>query len=240
MDLLLLALAALAISFATFFTGFGLGTLLTPLLLFWVPVDVAIGLTAVVHLSNNLFKLAILPARPPAKILVAFGIPAVLSAFFGAALLTYWGPNENMPRILGAVLVALAVLELLPAVRRWEFPATALPLGGFLSGFLGGLTGNQGALRSAFLVRSGLSKEALVASTVAISLGVDVTRLSMYASTWSSLPWADYGLILGAAGIPALTGSFIGRKYLPKIRMERIELAVSLGLLALGISLIMH
>lgn len=238
MDLLLLALAALAISFATFFTGFGLGTLLTPMLLLWVPVDVAIGLTAVVHLANNLFKLAILPARPPARILWGFGLPAVLSAFLGAALLTWWGPNDAMPRILGAVLMALAVLELLPAVRRWEFPAKALPLGGFLSGFLGGLTGNQGALRSAFLVRSGLSKEALVASTVAISLGVDVTRLGMYASTWSDLPWAEYGLILGAAGIPALIGSFIGRKYLPKIRMERIELAVSLGLFTVGMYLL--
>ena len=34
----------------------------------------------------------------------------------------------------------------------------------FGSGFFGGLSGMQGALRSAFLARAGLSKEAFVAS----------------------------------------------------------------------------
>ncbi|MEY4477834.1 MAG: TSUP family transporter [Schleiferiaceae bacterium] len=237
MDLLLLAFAALAVSFATFFTGFGLGTLLTPLLLLWAPVEVAIGLTALVHLANNLFKVAILPVRPPRAVLLRFGLPAVVSAWLGSWLLNRIGAADIMPPILGVVLMLLAMLELIPAVRRWQFSSKALPVGGILSGFLGGLTGNQGALRSAFLVRSGLSKEALVASTVAISLGVDLTRISVYAQQWSNLNWADYGVVLATAGIPALVGSILGRQYLPKIRLERMEQAVSVGLFAVGLYL---
>jgi len=41
----------------TFFSGFGLGTILTPFFALFFPIDLAIGLTGVVHFFNGVFKL---------------------------------------------------------------------------------------------------------------------------------------------------------------------------------------
>ena len=51
---------ALAVSGLTLFSGFGLGTLLMPVFAIFFPIEVAIAATAVVHLANNIFKLALL------------------------------------------------------------------------------------------------------------------------------------------------------------------------------------
>ncbi len=40
----------------TLFSGFGLGTLLLPVIVLFFPIDLAIALTAVVHALNNFFK----------------------------------------------------------------------------------------------------------------------------------------------------------------------------------------
>jgi uncharacterized protein len=56
---LLPSLAAFFTAGLTFFSGFGLGTLLLPVFALFFPLETAIGLTALVHLANNLFKLAL-------------------------------------------------------------------------------------------------------------------------------------------------------------------------------------
>ena len=50
----LVLLVALAASLLSFFSGFGLGTLLLPAFAVVAPLDVAVAATAVVHLANNL------------------------------------------------------------------------------------------------------------------------------------------------------------------------------------------
>lgn len=48
-----------------------------------------------------------------------------------------------------------------------------------MSGFFGGLSGNQGAFRSAFLIKAGLSKDAYIATGVVAAVIVDLTRLGI-------------------------------------------------------------
>jgi hypothetical protein len=57
MDFLLICLFAAFASFLTFYSGFGLGTILLPVFALFFPVELAVGLTGIVHLLNNLFKL---------------------------------------------------------------------------------------------------------------------------------------------------------------------------------------
>ena len=59
MELFVIAAVALIASLLTFFSGFGLGTILTPVLVIFFPVEIAIALTGIVHLLNNFFKIAI-------------------------------------------------------------------------------------------------------------------------------------------------------------------------------------
>jgi uncharacterized membrane protein YfcA len=55
-QLLLVAFTVIGGSILTFFSGFGLGTLMLPVMALFFPVDLAVIATAIVHLANNLFK----------------------------------------------------------------------------------------------------------------------------------------------------------------------------------------
>src|SRR5512138_3816752 len=87
MEFLLVPLVALGASALTLFSGFGLGTLLLPAFALFFPADLAVAMTAVVHLLNNLFKLALLGRRADRGVVLRFGLPAVAASFAGAGAL---------------------------------------------------------------------------------------------------------------------------------------------------------
>ena len=87
MELVLIAGVAFLVAILTFFSGFGLGTILTPVFMIFFPADLAIALTGVVHFFNNIFKLFLVGKNADRQVLVQFGIPAVIAAFAGAWLL---------------------------------------------------------------------------------------------------------------------------------------------------------
>lgn len=64
MHYFIICLVAFLTSGLTLFSGFGLGTLLLPVMALFFPIDAAIALTAVVHCLNNLFKFALLGRYP--------------------------------------------------------------------------------------------------------------------------------------------------------------------------------
>ncbi len=243
----LVPLAALLASALTLFSGFGLGTLLMPVMAVFFPVDLAVALTAVVHLLNNLFKLALVGRAADPRAVLRFGVPAILAALAGAALLTVLAdlPSLGSYELAGAtfqlhpvklavaaVMALLAVVELLPAFERLQFDARWMPLGGLISGFFGGLSGHQGALRSAFLVRSGLAKEAFIGTGVVLACLVDVTRLSVYGAHFASAGLGENGGLLALATGAAFAGAFIGARLMKKVTIRTIQILVS-GLLLL-------
>lgn len=72
---LVIVAAAFAASLLTLFSGFGLGTLLTPVVAIFFPVAVAVALTAFVHLLNSLFKLTVLWRKVDWPVTLRFGVP---------------------------------------------------------------------------------------------------------------------------------------------------------------------
>ncbi|MEJ7577489.1 MAG: TSUP family transporter [Pyrinomonadaceae bacterium] len=87
MEYVIICLAAFLASALTFFSGFGLGTILMPVFALFFPVEVAIGLTAIVHFLNGLFKVGLVGRNADRKVVLYFGIPAALAALVGAAVL---------------------------------------------------------------------------------------------------------------------------------------------------------
>ena len=59
MEIIIIGLVAFFAAILTFFSGFGLGTILTPVMMVFFPVDIAVAFTGIVHFSNNIFKLFI-------------------------------------------------------------------------------------------------------------------------------------------------------------------------------------
>lgn len=252
METALLCLVAFLVSILTFFSGFGLGTILTPVFMVFFPVDLAIALTGVVHFFNNVFKLLLVGRNADRHVLLRFGLPAVLAAFVGAWLLLNITDLEPLfsysafgreftvypvKFLVSMLLIIFASMDIIPYFSKLEFGRDKLPLGGVLSGFFGGLSGNQGALRSAFLIRAGLSKEAFVGTAVVVSTFVDMTRLGVYATRFESAGLTDNLPLVTAATLSAIAGAFIGNRLLKKVTMRGLQVTVAVMLIVLSIAL---
>jgi len=251
MTALLISLAALTASMLTLFSGFGLGTLLMPVVALFFPVEVAISVTAIVHLANNVFKLGLVGRNASWGTVFQFGAPAVLASFVGALTLTWLGTMPPLyhlhllgsdrsvipvKAVAGALIIIFVILDLVPAFTRLTFERRYLPLGGVLSGFFGGLSGHQGALRTMFLVKAGLSKEAFIATGVVIAVLVDCARLFVYGWT-SGLAGFSEPYLVAIACLSAFVGAFVGARLIHKVTLRGIQILVSvlLTLIACGL-----
>ncbi len=245
MDVVLISVVALIGSILTFFSGFGLGTLLLPVFALFFPIQAAIGMTALIHLMNNLFKLGLVGKHLDGSVFVRFSLPTIPAAMAGAYLLiglshvepifTYSiGSAEykvELVKIAIAVLMVIfSLFEIIPKWSRWTVNKKYLPLGGIISGFFGGLSGHQGALRSAFLIRAGISKEKFIGTGVATACLVDLTRISVYGSNISAMNFHGNIDILFSATLSAFIGAYLGNKLLKKATFNVVQMVVA-GLL---------
>ncbi|MCK7533573.1 MAG: TSUP family transporter [Marinilabiliales bacterium] len=139
--------------------------------------------------------------------------------------------------IIAILLIIFSLLEILPSVQKVQFSRNKLALGGVLSGFFGGLTGIQGAIRSAFLIKSGLSKEAYIATGVIIASLVDFTRLSVYASRFKEANLHEHLLLIVSATLAAITGAFVGSKLLKKVTLRFVQVLVAIMLFLIAVAL---
>lgn len=250
--------AALLVSALTMYSGFGLGTLLLPVFALFFPVSAAVAATAVVHGANNIFKISLLGRHADRNLVVKFGVPAIVAAVAGAATLGYvahfgqitsysLGPKTAvitpLKLIMGLLMFTFALFELLPRLKRLEFSRKYLFLGGLLSGFFGGLSGHQGALRSAFLAKVGISAQAFVGTNAVIGFMVDAARITVYAYLFLL---ADATAVIGRDQAPlvltgivaAFSGVLIGKRYLHKITMTTVQTitGIMLGGIALALA----
>jgi uncharacterized membrane protein YfcA len=122
-------------------------------------------------------------------------------------------------------------------VQKIRFNRNKLAIGGVLSGFFGGLTGIQGAIRSAFLIKSGLTKEAYIATGVVIACLVDLTRLSVYASRFKEANLHEYLILIISSTLAAIAGAFIGNKLLKKITLRFIQVLVAIMIFLIAITM---
>jgi len=240
---------ALAASGLTLFSGFGLGTILTPVMAVFFPIEAAIAMTALVHFANNLFKLALFARNADWKTAAVFGLPAMAASFAGAAVLLWLADlpplaayallGHNMAvtpvkLVVGLLIAGFSLLEISRALKGRGLPPALLPFGGLVSGFFGGLSGHQGAFRSAFLLRLGLSKEAFIATGVVVACLVDATRLAVYAGHLDSPAVAANIGLIAAATACAFLGAFAGARLLRKMTIETLHTLVGIMLLALS------
>lgn len=254
MDVLIISLVTFFAAILTFFSGFGLGTILTPFMMIYFPVEIAIAFTGVIHFSNNIFKLFLIGKKASKIILIKFGIPAVLAAFIGSYLLfeldsdnilfsyILYGKKIEISIttfIISLLLIGFAAFDLIPYFSKLKFEKKLLPLGGFLSGFFGGLSGNQGALRSAFLIKAGLKKEVFIGTTVVISSFVDLTRLSVYSSNLINIDLSTYSSLAIFSISSGVIGSLLGHKLLKKITYKFIRLLVAYLIIFLALGLLL-
>ena len=210
-----------------------------PIIAIFFPIAVAIAITALVHLMNNLFKLITLWRDIHWQVGLQFGVPALLSAIPGAWLLTRLANFENITNymifnieasitpikiIIGSLLIIFAAAEFLSIAKKNTFTHQYLVVGGMLSGFFGGLSGHQGAFRSAFLLRTTLDAKQFIATNALIASLVDVTRLIIYGINVNLLlQEASIALIISVT-LAAFAGVLVGKIGIKKITISVINL----------------
>lgn len=251
-EIIIICIAAFLTSILTFFSGFGLGTILMPVFALFFPVEIAIALTGVVHFANNLFKMALVGKYTNKKVLLRFGIPAIFASFAGAWLLMqitgfqplfsyYLGEKQffvtPVKLVIALLLLFFSLFEVIPGLRKIQFGKNKLIQGGILSGFFGGLAGIQGALRSAFLIKAGLSKEAYIATGVMIASLVDITRLTVYAERFTTSGLQENIELIVSAVASAILGAIIGKKLLKKITLQFVQVFVAFMLAVIAVAL---
>lgn len=252
MDICIISLSACIAALLTFFSGFGLGTVLAPIMMMFFPVHIAIALTGIVHLFNNLFKLILVGKYADLGVLIRFGIPAIICALLGSFLLLSLSEIQPLfsyqlfeqhldvypvKLIIAILLIFFALIDFIPIMKNLQFDVNKLIIGGALSGFFGGLSGVQGALRSAFLIKVGLTKESFIATAAIVSTGVDITRLSVYASTISKVGIIEHVWILLSAIVAGIIGSIIGNTLLKKVTMHTVQIFTATLLVLISIAL---
>lgn len=250
MEIIILILVSFGASWLTFFCGFGLGTMLSPVFyMIFGDLELAIFATTIVHFLNNVFKFLLMKKSINWQVAIPFGLAAMPAAFIGAWLLTHFddfvvvkyqlfGKEWSimaMNFVFGIILSGFALIELIPS---WSLTISkqSLWVGGFISGFFGGLSGHQGALRTAFLIKYKLEKNIFIATGIVVALIVDIVRSSVYFSDLDKSMDIDWKLVLISL-TAALIGAITGRYFLQKIKLETLNIIVSMAMLFFGISL---
>jgi len=194
--------------------GFGSSTIFLPLALFFVDFKTALILVAFLHIFGNLGRLTFFRHGLDKKLILIFGVPSVILTILGALVVNYT-PQSMLKLLLGIFLLAFSLISLIKPQFKFNPSNKNAIIGGGLSGFLAGLIGTGGALRSAFLTAFNLKKERYIATAAAIALAVDITRIPIYIG--SGFLDSKYYIYLPFLVVTAIVGSYIGKKIVNKI-----------------------
>jgi uncharacterized membrane protein YfcA len=227
-ELPLLALLGVIASAVTIVSGFGLNTVLVPAFAVLFPLPLAIAAVALVHLIASAIRLVIFRAHINREIALQFVPLAIFGGIAGALILELLGalpviityPLLGVTKsvtavkvVVGVTIALLSLYELRRGDQQVGLSRVGIRVGALASGFFGGLSGNQGAIRSTVLIRAGLT---LVHWPLLPSTSPDLLCMARLAASRASLltlPFATPSPLQRSA--PPLAHSLVGGSSLP-------------------------
>lgn len=229
----LLALLTIFASIIGTISGFGISTIMIPIMGLFYPLHLSLLFVAIIHLFGDIWKVIFFKKGVNWRLILLFGIPGILFSYLGATLST--GSSEVLlKRLLGGFLL-LYVLYLFRK-QTWKIPANERTsiVGGSFSGFFAGIFGVGGAVRGAFLSAFNLPKETYIFTSGMIALFIDVTRITTYFSEGTQISQSMATLLVLLIPL-SLLGAFLAKKIIDRVPQQyfRLVLAALLGLIAL-------
>ncbi len=216
--------------------GFGIGSLLTPTLAVSLGTRLAVAVVAIPHLVATAYRLWLLRRNIDRRVLLVFGLASAAGGLVGALLHSVVA-GPWLAVVLGLLLIFAGVSELTGLARRIVLGGWAATAAGVLSGLFGGLVGNQGGIRSAALLRLGLTGPALVATSTATGVLVDLARVPVYVvGGWSDLI-ANWPLIV-MLSVLVVAGTIVGAPVLRRMPEVTFRRLLAVLLIALGALLV--
>jgi uncharacterized membrane protein YfcA len=230
-DALLLAGSIVAGGLAAV-TGFGIGSLLTPILALQVDTRLAVAAVSIPHVIGTALRFWLLKGGVDRRVLWSFGLTSAAGGLTGAALQGWLG-NRWLDVVFGSLLLYVAASQATGLAQRMRFRGVVAWIAGALSGLLGGLVGNQGGIRSAAMLGFDLPKHTFIATATAIGLFVDGARMPIYLATQGTEILALWRwIVFASAGV--CVGTVLGSRTLARIPEEWFKLVLAVVLALLG------
>jgi uncharacterized membrane protein YfcA len=207
--------------------GFGAATILTPIATLFIDVKTAIAVVACFHLFGNVWRMFFFWRSIDWSVWAQFGLVGIAASLIGARM-TAALSSSILELLLGAFLVVYVLLSLSAAshMKLPKSPPTPL-VGGAVSGLISGVIGTGGAIRSLCLLAFGLAPETYLATSGAISLFVDATRVPVYIAQ-RLIPVSLAVVVAGLVAVSFL-GTWLGQwlvRRLPAAAFAKIILLV--------------
>jgi uncharacterized protein len=217
-------------------SGFGIGSLLTPIFAFQLDTRLAIAAVSVPHFVGTAYRFWTMRRSIDRRLLLEFGIASAAGGLAGA--LIHGALNSrSLTIVFGFLLLFTAAAELTGWIRRVRWGRSFGWVAGAVSGFLGGLVGNQGSVRTAGLLAYDVSPTAFVATATTVALIVDGARMPVYLATQGA-EIAVLWPILVVATAAVVIGTAIGIRLLPNLRKETFRRTVAVLLAVLGVAML--
>jgi uncharacterized membrane protein YfcA len=234
----LLTLAGIVAGAIAAVSGFGIGSILTPLLASWVGTKLAVALVSIPHFIGTALRFVVIRKHVDRHVLWSFGATSAAGGLAGA-ILHIWLRSAILGYVLGALLVFAGITGITGLASRMRFGRRSAWIAGALSGVFGGLVGNQGGIRSAALLRFNLQRDAFVATATSIALLVDIFRMPVYAASQFHSILSQWPLP-GMATAGVVIGTLSGKWMLQRIPENFFRQIVGVIILVLGIWMLVH
>jgi uncharacterized membrane protein YfcA len=234
-DLILLATSAIAGGIASI-AGFGIGSIITPVLSLSIGTKLAIAVVSIPHFIATAIRFWMLRSYVDKHVLFGFGFMSaaggLIGAIFHEILAAPW-----LTLIFGGILIFAGLVGGTNFSKKLRFQGVSAWVAGGISGVMGGMVGNQGGIRSAALLGFNISKESFVATATAIGLIVDLSRMPVYfysegnaiLMNWKLIAFATIGVVVGTLG---------GTKFLKKLPEQIFRRVVSALIFLLGMFMV--
>jgi uncharacterized membrane protein YfcA len=214
--------------------GFGIGSLLTPAIAASVGTKLAVAAVSIPHAIGTSIRFWRFRRDVDWKLVRSFGVTSAAGGITGA-LLNTWASSRVLEIVFGCLLVLAGVSQVTGVAKRWRLRGALAWIGGALSGFFGGLVGNQGGIRTAAMLGFEVDKRQFVATTTAVALLIDMARVPVFiafegGALMTLLP------VIALATVGVVAGTLVGEKLLARIPEGIFRTLVGTLLLVLGIS----
>jgi len=184
--------------------GFGIGSLITPLLALKTGTGIAVAGVSIAHFLGTALRFWIWKQYVNKRVLFSFGITSAVGGLAGALFHNIF-QNVILTVIFGCLLAFAGISGLTGLSGKWRLSGPPAWIAGALSGVFGGLVGNQGGIRSAAMFGFDLKGKEFIATATGIALAVDIVRMPVYfliqwkdiLSIWPLIAFASAGVLIG-------------------------------------------
>lgn len=237
-QMILLSLLVVAASAVGTFSGFGMSTIMVPVLLFFFPLPTTLLFVGIIHWFGDIWKILLFAKGARHwKLILWFAIPGVAASIAGA-FVSIQAPQEILLRVLGAFL--LLYVTFLFAKPKWKLPQknSVAASGGLVSGFAAGIFGVGGAIRASVLAAFNLPKEVYLFTSGFTALFIDFSRVASYVAGGTQLQDVLlWGLLLF---IPlSFLGAWLAKKFVNRVPQQYFRFAVAVFLAAAGLKFLL-